>query len=55
VVGEARQLPPFSGRVEVLSLPEVRAEVARTAASVTGLYQRVGERSGRNPSSRGLL
>jgi len=55
VVGAARQLAPFSGRVAVLSPPEVCAEVARAGASVTGLYQRVGERSGRNPSSRGLL
>ncbi|WP_406160495.1 helix-turn-helix transcriptional regulator [Streptomyces canus] len=55
VVGEARQLLQFSDRVEVLSPPEVRAEVARAAASVTGLYQRVGERSARNPSSEELL
>ncbi|MEV3913943.1 helix-turn-helix transcriptional regulator [Streptomyces canus] len=55
VVGEARQLLQFSDRVEVLSPPEVRAEVARAAASVTGLYQRVGERSAQNPSSEELL
>ncbi|WP_328978329.1 YafY family protein [Streptomyces canus] len=55
VVGEARQLLQFSDRVEVLSPPEVREEVARAAASVTGLYQRVGERSAQNPSSEGLL
>ncbi|WP_329231062.1 YafY family protein [Streptomyces canus] len=55
VVGEARQLLQFSDRVEVLSPPEAREEVARAAASVTGLYQRVGERSVQNPSSEGLL
>jgi predicted DNA-binding transcriptional regulator YafY len=36
-------------------LPEVREEVARAAASVTGLYQRVDERSVQNPSSEGLF
>ncbi|MDH6453051.1 putative DNA-binding transcriptional regulator YafY [Streptomyces sp. SAI-126] len=55
VVGEARQLLQFSDRVEVLAPPEVREEVARAAASVTALYQPVGGRSGRNPSSTGLL
>jgi hypothetical protein len=55
VVGEARQLLQFSDRVEVLAPPEVREEVARAAASVTALYQPAGERSGRNPSSTGLL
>ncbi|WP_217215006.1 YafY family protein [Streptomyces sp. AC550_RSS872] len=39
VVGEARQLLQFSDRVEVLSPPEVRDELARAAASVTALYQ----------------
>ncbi|MEU6381583.1 YafY family protein [Streptomyces sp. NPDC046909] len=43
VVGEARQLLQFSDRVEVLSPPEVREELLRAAASVTGLYQRVGD------------
>ena len=43
-VGEARQLLAFGDRVEVLSPPEVRAELAAVAASVTGLYQPVGER-----------
>ena len=38
---EARALLSFSDRVEVLSPPEVRAELAAAAASVTGLYQRV--------------
>lgn len=42
VVGEARQLLQFSDRVEVVSPPEVRDELARAAASVTALYQRVG-------------
>ena len=55
VVGEARQLLQFSDRVEVLSPPEVRAEVASAAASVTDLYQRVGEGSVNNPRSNGLL
>ncbi|EDY53986.2 DeoR family transcriptional regulator [Streptomyces sviceus ATCC 29083] len=55
LVGEARQLLQFSDRVEVLSPPEVRDEVARAAASVTNLYQRVSGRSSQNPSSEGLL
>ncbi|POX52343.1 DNA-binding transcriptional regulator [Streptomyces sp. Ru71] len=38
VVAEARQLLAFSDRVEVLSPPEVRAELARAARSVTELY-----------------
>ncbi|MFE7272249.1 helix-turn-helix transcriptional regulator [Streptomyces sp. NPDC057623] len=42
VVGEARQLLQFSDRVEVVSPPEVRDELARAAVSVTALYQRVG-------------
>ncbi|MCF1596211.1 helix-turn-helix transcriptional regulator [Streptomyces muensis] len=42
VVGEARQLLQFSDRVEVVSPSEVRDELARAAASVTALYQRVG-------------
>ncbi|AWT45627.1 MULTISPECIES: helix-turn-helix transcriptional regulator [Streptomyces] len=37
-VREARQLLAFSDRVEVLSPPEVRAELARAAASVARLY-----------------
>ncbi|KUN93373.1 hypothetical protein AQJ84_30310 [Streptomyces resistomycificus] len=55
VVGEARQLLAFGDRVEVLSPSEVRQELARAAASVTGLYQRVGEGSEENPSSEGHL
>ncbi|GAA2513004.1 YafY family protein [Streptomyces longisporus] len=43
VVGQARQLLQFADHVEVLSPPEVRAELAAAAASVTDLYQRVGE------------
>ena len=39
VVGEARPLLAFGDRLEVLSPPEVRAELARAAASVTELYQ----------------
>ncbi|MCX4697764.1 YafY family protein [Streptomyces sp. NBC_01373] len=39
VLGEARQLLQFSDRVEVLSPPEVREELARAAASVTDLYR----------------
>lgn len=54
-VGEARQLLQFSDRVEVLSPPEVRAEVARAAASVTGLYQRVGRRPEERPRSDRVL
>jgi predicted DNA-binding transcriptional regulator YafY len=38
VLGEARQLLAFSDRVEVLSPPEVRAELARAAAAVADLY-----------------
>ncbi|MEU7578371.1 YafY family protein [Streptomyces sp. NPDC041068] len=38
VVGETRTLLPFGADVEVLSPPEVRAELARAAASVTELY-----------------
>ncbi len=41
VVGEARQLLQFADALEVVSPPEVRAEVAAAAASVTELYQRV--------------
>ncbi|WP_405730971.1 YafY family transcriptional regulator [Streptomyces sp. NBC_00028] len=51
VVAEARQLLAFSDRVEVLSPPEVREELARAAASVTDLYQRVGRDPEENPSS----
>ncbi|MER5210636.1 YafY family protein [Streptomyces sp. NPDC002838] len=40
VLGEARQLLMFADRVEVLSPPEVREELAAAAASVTELYQR---------------
>ncbi|MEU0408885.1 YafY family protein [Streptomyces griseorubiginosus] len=54
-VVEARQLLMFSDRVEVLAPPEVRAELAGAAASVTDLYQRAGEGSGENPSSDGVL
>jgi len=42
-VREARQLLQFADWVEVVSPPEVREELARAAASVTELYQRVGE------------
>ncbi|MEU9957393.1 YafY family protein [Streptomyces sp. NPDC050982] len=45
VVGEARPLLAFGDRLEVLSPPEVREELARAAASVTDLYQ--------EPPSRG--
>ncbi|CCK27300.1 DeoR family transcriptional regulator [Streptomyces davaonensis JCM 4913] len=37
-LGEARQLLAFGDQVEVVSPPEVRADLARTAASVTELY-----------------
>ncbi|MFI8877566.1 helix-turn-helix transcriptional regulator [Streptomyces sp. NPDC055243] len=37
-VGDARTLLPFAASVEVLSPPEVRAELAYAAAAVTGLY-----------------
>ncbi|MET9910684.1 YafY family protein [Streptomyces sp. NPDC006476] len=40
VAPEARQLLQFADHVEVLEPPEVRAEVAAAAASVTELYQR---------------
>ncbi|MCX5051207.1 MULTISPECIES: helix-turn-helix transcriptional regulator [unclassified Streptomyces] len=43
VAREARQLLAFSDRVEVLSPPEVREEVAAAAARVTELYQRVDD------------
>jgi predicted DNA-binding transcriptional regulator YafY len=42
VVREARQLLQFADALEVVSPPEVRAEVIAAAASVTELYQRVG-------------
>jgi hypothetical protein len=42
VVGEARTLLPFAASVEVLSPPEVRAELARAAAAVSGLYAENG-------------
>jgi predicted DNA-binding transcriptional regulator YafY len=38
VLGEARGLLQFADHVEVVSPPEVRAELARAAAAVTGLY-----------------
>ncbi|CAL9444647.1 hypothetical protein SUDANB105_02305 [Streptomyces sp. enrichment culture] len=38
VLGEARGLLQFAGHVEVVSPPEVRAELARAAAAVTELY-----------------
>jgi predicted DNA-binding transcriptional regulator YafY len=41
VLRETRQLLQFSDSVEVLSPPEVRAELAAAAASVTRLYQPV--------------
>ncbi|MCI3273263.1 helix-turn-helix transcriptional regulator [Streptomyces cylindrosporus] len=40
-VREARPLLQFADNVEVLSPPELRAELAAAAASVTDLYQRV--------------
>ncbi|MET7480326.1 YafY family protein [Streptomyces sp. NPDC005648] len=43
VVREARQLLQFADHVEVLSPPEVRAELAAAAASVTELYRRVSD------------
>nr|WP_203616302.1 YafY family protein [Streptomyces sp. SID13726] len=55
VVGEARQLLQFSDRIEVLAPPEVRAEVAGAATSVTDLYQRVGAGSESSTRSEGLL
>jgi predicted DNA-binding transcriptional regulator YafY len=42
VVREARQLLQFADALEVVSPPEVRAEMVAAAASVTELYQRVG-------------
>ncbi|SNX64194.1 predicted DNA-binding transcriptional regulator YafY [Streptomyces sp. TLI_55] len=55
VLGEARQLLAFSDRVEVLSPPEVRAELSRAAACVTELYQRAGGESAENPRPEGLF
>ncbi|MGI5378370.1 helix-turn-helix transcriptional regulator [Streptomyces sp. CA-251387] len=55
VVGEARQLLQFSDRVEVVSPPEVREELARAAASVTALYQRVRPGSEETRRSAGSL
>lgn len=55
VLGEARQLLQFSDRVEVLSPPEVREELFRAAASVTGLYQRVEDEHGENRRSEVIL
>ncbi|MFJ9538615.1 helix-turn-helix transcriptional regulator [Streptomyces sp. NPDC101225] len=43
VVREARQLLPFADAVEVLEPPEVRAELAAAAASVTRLYPSLPE------------
>ena len=54
-VAEARQLLMFSDRLEVLTPPEVRAEVAAAAASVTDLYQRAGQGVEESPSSEGVL
>ncbi|MEV0641182.1 YafY family protein [Streptomyces sp. NPDC050619] len=45
-VREARQLLLFADSVEVLSPPEVREELAATAASVTELYRRPAAVSG---------
>ncbi len=39
-VGAARTLLPFADSVEVVSPPEVREDLARAAAAVTGLYRR---------------
>ncbi|MFI1725083.1 helix-turn-helix transcriptional regulator [Streptomyces sp. NPDC020489] len=55
VLGETRQLLQFSDRIEVLDPPEVRAELARAAASVTDLYQRPGGGAGENGRSGGVL
>ncbi|MCX5331200.1 YafY family protein [Streptomyces sp. NBC_00140] len=55
VLGEVRQLLQFSDRVEVLSPPEVREELFRAAASVTGLYQRVEDGHGENRRSDVIL
>jgi predicted DNA-binding transcriptional regulator YafY len=54
-LGEARQLLQFSDRIEVLSPPEVREELFRAAASVTGLYQRVDDGPGESRRSDGGL
>ncbi|MEU5318212.1 YafY family protein [Streptomyces sp. NPDC021056] len=55
VLGEARQLLQFSDRVEVLSPPEVREELFRAAACVTGLYQQVEDGTGGSGRSDGVL
>ncbi|MFJ2238720.1 helix-turn-helix transcriptional regulator [Streptomyces sp. NPDC087859] len=54
-LGEARQLLQFSDRVEVLSPPEVREELFRAAASVTGLYQQVEDGTGGSSRSDAVL
>ncbi|MFD3841552.1 helix-turn-helix transcriptional regulator [Streptomyces sp. NPDC058642] len=54
-LGETRQLLQFSDRVEVLSPPEVREELFRAAASVTGLYQRVEDGPGESRRSDVIL
>ncbi|MFF4274878.1 helix-turn-helix transcriptional regulator [Streptomyces sp. NPDC001536] len=55
VLGEARQLLQFSDRIEVLSPPEVREELFRAAASVTGLYRRAGDGAGDDTRSGGVF
>ncbi|MEV0221542.1 YafY family protein [Streptomyces sp. NPDC050704] len=46
VVGEARPLLAFGDRLEVLSPPEVREELARVAASVMAVYGGAGRTAG---------
>ncbi|MET7442872.1 WYL domain-containing protein, partial [Streptomyces sp. NPDC005568] len=53
VVQEARSLLAFADRIEVLSPPEVRAELAAAAAAVTELYGTPDGRAGGGPAARG--
>ncbi|MFF3308862.1 helix-turn-helix transcriptional regulator [Streptomyces sp. NPDC002952] len=52
VVQEARSLLAFADRIEVLSPPEVRAELAAAATAVTELYGTPDGRAGGGPAAR---
>ncbi|MFG2503406.1 helix-turn-helix transcriptional regulator [Streptomyces sp. NPDC048441] len=52
VVGEVRTLLSFGAQVEVLSPPEVRAELADAAAAITDLYAATGPHSGNGSARR---
>ncbi|MGW7266408.1 helix-turn-helix transcriptional regulator [Streptomyces sp. NPDC054842] len=53
VVQEARSLLAFADRIEVLSPPEVRAELAAVAAAVTQLYGTPDGQAGEGPAAAG--